>query len=60
MSPPAQFAVPTAFEYIAVLLWATSGAIVGWRKGYYQAPAGREDAIRFWWIRLAVCTRAST
>ena len=31
---PAQFTVPTTFEYIAVLLWATSGAIVGWRKGY--------------------------
>lgn len=29
-----QFAVPTLFEYFAVLLWATSGAIVGWRKGY--------------------------
>jgi len=29
-----QFQVPTAFEYVAILLWATSGAIVGWRKGY--------------------------
>jgi uncharacterized membrane protein YeiH len=34
MSPPAQFTVPTLFEYFAVLLWATSGAIVGWRKGF--------------------------
>jgi uncharacterized membrane protein YeiH len=28
------FAPPTYFEYLAVFLWATSGAIVGWRKGY--------------------------
>jgi uncharacterized membrane protein YeiH len=34
MSQPAQFQVPVYFEYFAVLLWATSGAIVGWRKGY--------------------------
>mgnify|MGYP001463939712 CR=1 FL=1 len=30
----AQFQVPTTFEYFAILLWATSGAIVGWRKGF--------------------------
>lgn len=29
-----QFQVPTTFEYFAILLWATSGAIVGWRKGF--------------------------
>ncbi len=29
-----QFQVPTTFEYFAILLWATSGAIVGWRKSY--------------------------
>jgi uncharacterized membrane protein YeiH len=29
-----EFAPPTYFEYLAVFLWATSGAIVGWRKGY--------------------------
>jgi len=29
-----QFQVPTSFEYFAILLWATSGAIVGWRKGF--------------------------
>ncbi len=29
-----QFQVPTTFEYVAILLWATSGAIVGWRKGF--------------------------
>lgn len=29
-----QFQIPTAFEYFAILLWATSGAIVGWRKGF--------------------------
>jgi uncharacterized membrane protein YeiH len=34
MSQPAQFQVPLYFEYFAVLLWATSGAIVGWRKGF--------------------------
>ncbi len=28
------FTVPTPFEYFAILLWATSGAIVGWRKGF--------------------------
>ncbi len=28
------FTVPTYFEYIAILLWCVSGAIVGWRKGY--------------------------
>ncbi|WP_374687538.1 trimeric intracellular cation channel family protein [Promineifilum sp.] len=30
----AQFQIPFGFEYFAILLWATSGAIVGWRKGY--------------------------
>lgn len=34
MTIPAEFTVPTYFEYFAILLWATSGAIVGWRKGY--------------------------
>ena len=34
MPPPTQFTVPLYFEYLAILLWATSGAIVGWRKGY--------------------------
>ncbi len=34
MEPPAQFTVPTSFEYVAILLWSISGAIVGWRKGY--------------------------
>lgn len=34
MITPAEFTVPTSFEYVAILLWATSGAIVGWRKGY--------------------------
>ena len=34
MPPPTQFTVPLYFEYFAILLWATSGAIVGWRKGY--------------------------
>ena len=34
METPTQFTVPIAFEYVAVLLWATSGAIVGWRKSY--------------------------
>jgi uncharacterized membrane protein YeiH len=34
MSQVAQFTVPTAFEYFAILLWALSGAIVGWRKGF--------------------------
>lgn len=29
-----QFQVPISFEYFAILLWATSGAIVGWRKGF--------------------------
>ncbi len=29
-----QFTVPTFFEYFAILLWAFSGAIVGWRKGF--------------------------
>ncbi len=28
------FQVPTPFEYTAILLWALSGAIVGWRKGF--------------------------
>ena len=28
------FTAPLYFEYFALLLWATSGAIVGWRKGY--------------------------
>ena len=28
------FQVPTLFEYTAILLWALSGAIVGWRKGF--------------------------
>jgi len=28
------FTVPTPFEYFAILLWAFSGAIVGWRKGF--------------------------
>ena len=32
--PPEAFQVPTSIEYLAVLLWAVSGAIVGWRKGY--------------------------
>jgi len=34
MDTPTTFTVPTSFEYLAILLWATSGAIVGWRKGY--------------------------
>ncbi len=34
MDAPTTFTVPTSFEYLAILLWATSGAIVGWRKGY--------------------------
>ena len=34
MSPPSTFTVPTFFGYTAILLWAISGAIVGWRKGY--------------------------
>lgn len=34
MITPTAFSVPTWFEYVAVLLWAVSGAIVGWRKGY--------------------------
>lgn len=34
VEPAAEFAPPTYFEYLAVFLWATSGAIVGWRKGY--------------------------
>jgi uncharacterized membrane protein YeiH len=29
-----EFIPPPVIEYLAVLLWATSGAIVGWRKGY--------------------------
>jgi len=29
-----QFTPPLYFEYFALLLWAISGAIVGWRKGY--------------------------
>ena len=28
------FTVPTFFEYFAIFLWALSGAIVGWRKGF--------------------------
>ena len=28
------FTPPLYFEYFALLLWAISGAIVGWRKGY--------------------------
>ena len=28
------FTPPLYFEYFALLLWAVSGAIVGWRKGY--------------------------
>lgn len=28
------FTPPLYFEYFALLLWGTSGAIVGWRKGY--------------------------
>jgi len=28
------FTPPLYFEYFAILLWAISGAIVGWRKGY--------------------------
>jgi uncharacterized membrane protein YeiH len=28
------FTPPLFFEYFALLLWAISGAIVGWRKGY--------------------------
>ncbi len=28
------FTPPILFEYFALLLWAISGAIVGWRKGY--------------------------
>lgn len=34
MSSPATFTIPQYFDYFAILLWATSGAIVGWRKGY--------------------------
>ena len=34
MNTPAEFTVPTSFEYFAILLWSISGAIVGWRKGY--------------------------
>lgn len=34
MNQPIPFTVPTYFEYFAILLWAVSGAIVGWRKGY--------------------------
>jgi uncharacterized membrane protein YeiH len=34
MPTPTAFTVPTYFEYTAILLWAVSGAIVGWRKGY--------------------------
>lgn len=29
-----EFIPPLVIEYLAVFLWATSGAIVGWRKGY--------------------------
>jgi len=28
------FQPPITFEYLAILLWAISGALVGWRKGY--------------------------
>ena len=34
MDAPTTFTIPTSFEYFAIFLWATSGAIVGWRKGY--------------------------
>lgn len=29
-----EFQPPTYFEYLALLLWSLSGALVGWRKGY--------------------------
>jgi uncharacterized membrane protein YeiH len=29
-----EFTVPVTIDYLAVALWALSGAIVGWRKGY--------------------------